>query len=56
MNFCGIDKSLISNICEIKGSHKIGKYMPGTSIPVVEESILFEDQPEYFLKIILAYI
>lgn len=49
MNFCGIDKSLISNICEIKGSHKIGKYMPGTSIPVVEESILFEDQPEYVL-------
>ena len=49
MNFCGIDKSLISNICEIKGSHKIGKYMPGTSIPVVDESILFEDQPDYVL-------
>jgi hypothetical protein len=34
---------------EIKGSHKIGKYVPGTLIPVVEESRLFEDQPEYAL-------
>ena len=34
---------------EIKGSHKIGKYMPGTLIPVVEESKLYEDQPEYAL-------
>ena len=34
---------------EIEGSHKIGKYMPGTLIPVVEESKLFEDQPEYVL-------
>ena len=49
INFCGIDKSLVSNICEIKGSHKIGKYMPGTSIPVVDESILFDNQPDYVL-------
>jgi len=34
---------------EIKGSHKIGKYIPGTVIPVVEESKLYEDQPEYAL-------
>ena len=31
---------------EIKGSYKIGKYIPGTLIPVLEESRLFEDQPE----------
>ena len=34
---------------EIKGSYKIGKYMPGTLIPVVDEAQLFEDQPEYAL-------
>ncbi|MBI3635156.1 MAG: methyltransferase, partial [Candidatus Rokubacteria bacterium] len=34
---------------EIKGSYKIGKYIPGTVIPVLEESRLFEDQPEYAL-------
>src|ERR671937_161933 len=30
----------------IAGSLKIGKCMPGTSIPVVEESRLFSDQPD----------
>ena len=40
---------MIDRILEIKGSYKIGKYMPGTLIPVLEESCLFEDQPEYAL-------
>ncbi len=34
---------------EVKGSYKIGKYMPGTLMPVVDESQLFEDQPEFAL-------
>jgi hypothetical protein len=34
---------------EIRGSHKIGKYIPGTRIPVLEEERLFSDQPEYAL-------
>ena len=34
---------------EIQGSYKIGKMMPGTLIPVLEESKLFADQPEYAL-------
>ena len=33
----------------MQGSHKIGKYMPGTLIPVKEESCLFSEQPEYAL-------
>ena len=49
INFCGIDVSLLSCICEIKGSHKINKYLPGTSIPVIDEEILFEEQPDYVL-------
>ena len=49
INYCGIDESLVSYICEIKGSHKIGKYLPGTSIPVLDESILFKDQPDFVL-------
>jgi hypothetical protein len=31
---------------EIEDSLKIGKCMPGTLIPVVEESRMFEDQPD----------
>ncbi len=49
LNYCGIDTSLVSQICEIKGSHKIGKYLPGTSIPVLDEEILFKEQPDYVL-------
>ena len=36
-------------IVEIKGSHKIGKYMPGTRIPVLDEVNLYDEQPEYAL-------
>jgi SAM-dependent methyltransferase len=46
VNYLGLDAAIIDYVCEIAGSLKIGKYMPGTSIPVVEESRLFADQPE----------
>src|SRR5947209_14576346 len=46
VNYLGLDEAVIDYVCEIAGSLKIGKYMPGTGIPVVEESRLFSDQPE----------
>jgi hypothetical protein len=46
VNYLGLDAAIIDYVCEIAGSLKIGKCMPGTSIPVVEESRLFTDQPE----------
>jgi len=46
VNYLGLDEAIIDYICEIAGSLKIGKCMPGTSIPVVEESRLFADQPD----------
>ena len=49
MNYVGLDEGIIDYVLEIKGSQKIGKYMPGTMIPVLEESILYEEQPEYAL-------
>lgn len=49
INYVGIDDGIMNYVVEIKGSHKIGKYIPGTLIPVVEESRLFQDQPEYAL-------
>jgi SAM-dependent methyltransferase len=49
VNYVGLDDGIVSSILEIKGSHKIGKYMPGTLIPVVDEEQLFADQPEYAL-------
>jgi hypothetical protein len=47
VNYAGLDDGILDCILEIKGSHKIGKYLPGTLIPVVEETRLYEDQPEY---------
>jgi len=38
---------MIDYICEINGSLKIGKNIPGTDIPVVNENFLFDDQPDY---------
>lgn len=49
INYTGIDDGIIDCVLEVKGSHKIGKYIPGTLIPVLEESKLFEEQPEYAL-------
>lgn len=49
INYVGIDDGILDCVVEIKGSHKIGKYIPGTLIPVEEESILFEKQPGYAL-------
>ncbi len=47
VNYVGLDEMLIDYVCEVPGSLKIGKYMPGTGIPVVDEARLFEDQPDY---------
>ncbi|HWP27208.1 MAG TPA: class I SAM-dependent methyltransferase [Xanthobacteraceae bacterium] len=46
VNYVGLDEAIIDYVCEVEGSLKIGKYMPGTLIPVVNESRLFVDQPE----------
>lgn len=50
ISYTGLDDGILDSVVEIKGSHKIGKYIPGTLIPVVEESLLFGDeQPDYAL-------
>ncbi|HEY7245871.1 MAG TPA: class I SAM-dependent methyltransferase [Xanthobacteraceae bacterium] len=46
VNYVGLDEAIVDYVCEIAGSLKIGKYLPGTSIPVVEESRLFTDRPD----------
>lgn len=46
VNYVGLDEAIIDYVCELDGSLKIGKYMPGTMIPVVEESRMFAEQPD----------
>ena len=49
INYVGLDRELLDCVVEISGSYKVGKYMPGTLVPVIDETRLFEDQPEYAL-------
>ena len=39
INYIGIDENIIENIYEVKGSKKIGMYVPGTKIKIIEEKI-----------------
>lgn len=41
INYCGLDVEDIPYVCEVSGSDKIGRYIPGTRIPVVDEAMLF---------------
>lgn len=49
INYVGLDAGIIDAVCEVPGSHKIGRYIPGTLIPVVDERRLFEDAPDHAL-------
>lgn len=51
LGFSKIDEQLINYIVERAGSPKIGMFTPGTHIPVLDEKLLFEDQPEYALML-----
>ena len=45
MNFAGIDEGTIEGVLEPPGSLKIGKRIPGTRVPVLDESVLLGEQP-----------
>jgi hypothetical protein len=46
INYCGLDVDQIECVCEVTGSDKIGHYIPGTRIPVIDEALLLEQQPD----------
>jgi hypothetical protein len=47
INYLAIDDGILDAVLEVPGSYKVGKYMPGTIIPVVGEGMLFTEQPDY---------
>ena len=55
LNYCGIDASLMPYIAEQPTSLKLGMYLPGRHIPVVNNSILFEEQPDYVVLLAWHY-
>jgi hypothetical protein len=48
LNYCGLGRDLIDFVTE-KAPLKIGKYTPGTHIPVVPDSELLTKSPDYAL-------
>ena len=53
INYCDIGTDLIPYIAEQPTSFKLNKFLPGKKIPIIENSILFDEQPDYVL--ILAW-
>jgi len=49
INYVGIDDGILDAVMEVSSSHKLNRYLPGTRIPVLEESLLFSEQPEFAL-------
>jgi hypothetical protein len=47
LNYCGIDTDLMPYIAEQSTSLKLGLYLPGKHIPIVDEEILFREPPAY---------
>ena len=48
LNFCGVKKDLISYVVDAN-PHKQNKFLPGSHIPVVDESVLKADKPDYVI-------
>ncbi|HZS84278.1 MAG TPA: class I SAM-dependent methyltransferase [Stellaceae bacterium] len=55
LNYCNIDPVLMPYIAEQSSSLKLGLYLPGKHIPVVDEKRLFEEQPEYAVMLSWHY-
>ncbi len=49
VNYVGLNEDILKCILEINGSYKIGKYMPGTNIPIISEKYLKKLKPDYLL-------
>lgn len=55
LNYYGIDRHLLPYICELPTSLKLGKYVPGKHIPIVDNARLFADRPDYVVLLAWHY-
>lgn len=49
VTYVGLDETIVDCVVEVSSSHKLGKFMPGTRIPVLDEEKLYREQPDYAL-------
>jgi hypothetical protein len=55
LNYCGIDRSFMPYICEQPASLKLGLYLPGKHIPIVNNQRLIDEQPDYVVLLAWHY-
>jgi len=55
LNYVGVDPDLMPYIAEQSTSLKLGLFLPGKHIPIVDEKRLFEEQPEHALMLSWHY-
>ena len=53
--YCNIDPDLMPYIAEQSTSLKLGLFMPGVHVPIIDEARLFEEQPEYAVMLSWHY-
>lgn len=51
LNFSDVGTELLPYIAEQSNSLKLGLFLPGKHIPVVDEEIIFEENPDYVLML-----
>lgn len=55
MNFTGLAPDLVPYIAEQSTSLKLGLYLPGLHIPIVDEQRMFDEQPDYAIMLSWHY-
>jgi hypothetical protein len=55
LNYYGIDSELIPYLAEQPASLKLGMYLPGKHLPVVNNQILIDEQPDYVVLMAWHY-
>ncbi len=49
INYIGLNEDIIDSVLEINGSYKIGNYVPGTKIPILNENIINKIKPDFLI-------
>jgi SAM-dependent methyltransferase len=55
LNYYGVDSELIPYLAEQPASLKLGMYLPGKHIPIVNNQILLDEQPDYVILMAWHY-
>jgi len=55
LNYTGIDPLLMPYIAEQSSSLKLGLYLPGKHIPIIDEQKMLDEQPDYALMLSWHY-